>query len=114
MEHMVQACPKSMVGVFKKIQHTLDTDYVEAFLKLKPTEEAMLKNSSNFALILGSEVWDVLNALPSENSSRSAAISQARAFSDHLQAVRRLVQRARERFPNATILWKSPTVMHIL
>jgi hypothetical protein len=55
------------------------------------------------ALVLGSAVWDIIKS----------RVDRGSFFADHLLACRQLVDQMRARYPNVTIVWKSPTALHI-
>jgi hypothetical protein len=56
------------------------------------------------ALVLGSAAWDII--MTEDNV-------QGPDFGDHLKACRGLIQNVASRYPNVTILWKSPTDFHL-
>jgi hypothetical protein len=56
------------------------------------------------AMILGSCLWDILDAHDA---------LQGRDYEDHIQACRKYIECIRECYPNVTLFWKSPMAVHI-
>jgi hypothetical protein len=99
---------------YYEIKKPLSTATVKQFIdrlsmiprQQRYTDDAFSSSSdtTTTAIVLGSDIWDVL--LCDEN--------QGSDFNDHLQACTDLVAAARRLYPDATLLWKSPTALHLL
>jgi hypothetical protein len=95
---------QSRVHLQQDFRSTLNTTTVDAFVRKINRPETLQQqygnnnnsNPKNVALILGSDVWDILSGDPNQGSG----------FEDHLLACARAVQLARQVYPNVTILWK--------
>jgi hypothetical protein len=59
-----------------------------------------LSNGTNVALLLGSSAWDITQP---ENPPPD--------FSDHFDTCRRFVLKVQDRYPNVTVIWKSPAAI---
>jgi hypothetical protein len=59
-----------------------------------------LNNETHVALLLGSSAWDITQP---ENPPPD--------FSDHFDTCRRFVLKVQDRYPNVTVIWKSPAAM---
>jgi hypothetical protein len=81
---------------FYEIKKPLNTTTVNEFIShLTNVRRNGYTGASNTAIVLGSDIWDVLLG---EN--------QGLGFEDHLEACKRLVEAARLLYPNATLVWK--------
>jgi lysophospholipase L1-like esterase len=56
------------------------------------------------ALVLCSGLWDILD---------SQDTLQGESYDNHIQACRDYVERIRDKYPNVTIIWKSPMAVHV-
>ena len=94
-----------------KVTFGLNTRTVSTFIDmLEETYGDILreysKNSSqNVAIMLGSCLWDILDS--------KDTVQGATKYDDHRQACIQLIRHVRQAYPNATLLWKSPTAVHI-
>ena len=61
-------------------------------------------NHHNTALIVGSCLWDILDAQDT---------LQGTNFDDHVGACREYIARLRRLYPGVTIVWKSPMAVHL-
>ena len=59
------------------------------------------------AVMVGSGLWDILDSNDSIQGSTNPD------YEDHRQACRDYLRRLRQEYPDVTILWKSPTAVHI-
>jgi hypothetical protein len=77
----------------------LNTTTVDNFIRKTTRPETLLGNittNASIALILGSDVWDILSNEP----------NQGAGFEDHLSACARVVMLAKMLYPDVTVLWK--------
>lgn len=83
----------------------LNTDTVQERLKFISTEFGEEIRKGGVALMIGSSIWDILMATH-ENDP---------LFTDHFEAVRQYIHelRIRMRHRNVTILWMSPSALHV-
>eukprot|EP00980_Cylindrotheca_fusiformis_P007355 scaffold1525_cov142-Cylindrotheca_fusiformis.AAC.155 len=61
-------------------------------------------SSSKTALMVGSCLWDILDYQDT---------LQGNEYEDHISSCRYYVEQIRERYPNVTVVWKSPMAVHI-
>jgi hypothetical protein len=57
--------------------------------------------NNNTVLVVSSHAWDLLE------------MSNAASHADHGQAIRQFINHVRTTYPNVTLVWKSPTALHI-
>lgn len=92
----------------EKICTGLNSTTVEHLLNtLERDKGDVLRDSTNFkkkAIMIGSCLWDILD---------SKDTVQGEDYNDHQQACRNYIREIRTRYPDVTILWKSPTAVHI-
>ncbi|CAB9522725.1 expressed unknown protein [Seminavis robusta] len=92
----------------EKVSFGLNTQTVSAFLELlEKGSGSHLSNQKAYrrrAVMIGSAMWDILD---------SKDTLQGTDYKDHQQACRNYVRAIRQRYPDVTILWKSPTAVHI-
>ena len=67
-------------------------------------ELSSCKNDNSTAMIIGSCLWDILDAHDT---------LQGREYTDHLKSCRCFVERIRQLFPHVKLIWKSPMAVHI-
>jgi hypothetical protein len=89
---------------YYEIKMPLSTATVKLFISRLTMMRERSNGAADTAIVMGSDIWDVLLCDEKQGSG----------FEDHLQACTRLVEAARRLYPNATLLWKSPTAMHLL
>jgi len=65
--------------------------------------ETLLKSNGNVALLLGSSMWDIVEA----------TAEQGRTFWDHSTACRLYVEQIRSLYPGVPIFWKSASAGHV-
>jgi hypothetical protein len=105
MRNLVENCNiekwRHRIHLQQDFQSPLNTSTVDAFIRTIDRPETLLQrgnrsNNKRIALVLGSDVWDVLSDDP----------NQGPGFEDHLLACARAVELSRELYPNVTVLWK--------
>jgi hypothetical protein len=90
-----------------KIGSEVALETVDAYFEnlQKAYGELLEKSKSNTtALLLGAAVWDILE--PTRETH------QGRSFDNHIQACRIFIEKVQTRYPNVTIVWKSPQAFH--
>lgn len=98
---------QSNLRVGEKVRIGLNSQTIETLLGLLHEDfgdELLNDDDSSIALIVGSCLWDILD---------SQDTLQGKYYTDHIEACRNYVQRIRERYPRATVVWKSPMAVHI-
>ena len=71
------------------------------------TTTTIAKKYLRRAVMVGSGLWDILDSNDSVQGSTNPD------YADHRQACRDYLRRLRQEYPDVTILWKSPTAVHI-
>lgn len=117
MEQLVRQRPNKKGKYFfrnnlsygEKVAFSLNTQTVPKFLELleQGSGRHLRDEDERFprrAVLLGSCLWDVLD---------SKDELQGAAYQDHQEAIRIYINAVRQRYPDVTILWKSPTAVHI-
>jgi hypothetical protein len=98
--------PKLRVG--EKMKLPMNQETVQTHLQLLHEQfgEELLASSSatSTALIVGSCLWDILDFQDA---------LQGKECEDHIYSCRQYVEQIRERYPNVTLVWKSPMAVHI-
>ena len=94
------------IRVGEKVRVGLNHETLETLLELLHTDfgDELSNQDSRIALIVGSCLWDILN---------SQDTLQGKGYENHIQACRDYIRLIRERYPNATVFWKSPMAVHI-
>ena len=93
-----------------RVRMGLNSETVNPLIDLLIMNEEADKNLSNGtdqkekALILGSGLWDILNANDSV---------QGLDFLDHCNACRKYINLLKQRYPSVSLIWKSPMAVHI-
>jgi len=93
----------------EKVRMGLSSETVETLVDLLREDEIERElsiecDAKNKALIVGSCLWDILDA--NDNLQGSEYI-------DHCNACREYISQLRQRYPGVTLLWKSPMAVHI-
>jgi hypothetical protein len=106
MRNLVNNCIvqwKQRVHLQQDFRSQLNTTTVDKFIRTMNRPETLQQQyqgnngiKTNIALVLGSDVWDILSDDP----------NQGPGFEDHLVACARAVKLARELYPHVTVLWK--------
>lgn len=93
----------------EKVRMGLSSQTVETFVDLLREDEIERELATECyakkrALIVGSCLWDILDANDDLQGSE---------FIDHCNACREYISQLRQRYPGVTLLWKSPMAVHI-
>ena len=92
-----------------KVAFGLNTTSVSQFLELlEQGSGSHLRDATTYprrALVVGSGLWDILDS--------KDTVQGATQYEDHRQACRNYLSQLQHAFPDVTILWKSPTAVHI-
>ena len=100
---------KNLRVIAEKVRMGLSSGTVETLLDLLREDEIERELSVDCdvkkkALLVGSCLWDILDANDSLQGSE---------YTDHCDACREFISRLRQRYPGVTLLWKSPMAVHI-
>jgi hypothetical protein len=98
----VKGCHGTNVS-YEKIASAL-TSSSSPNLFQKIVERVETLKGKRILLVLGSGVWDLLEATPYQFFLR---------FEDHLSAMSKLLSRVQKRYPNISLAWKGMTAVHV-
>ena len=93
----------------EKVRMGLSSETVETLIELIGDDDIEKElcidcDVKQKALLVGSCLWDILNADDTLQGSE---------FKDHCDACREFIYQLRQRYPGVTLLWKSPMAVHI-
>jgi hypothetical protein len=103
-QNNISFAEKLTVGLNSKSVNTLLKMLDQSHGHLLRRDSSRCGSEQRKAVLLGSCMWDILD---------SKDTRQGTDYEDHKQACQYYIQTIRQRYPDVTILWKSPTAVHI-